>query len=105
VSRWLQTAHAGSSLADFSTLRIGAIRSSETSGYTSSTRRNIPEDGILHSHRRENLKSYVIFSGCEQSLVQSCEQVSEPSGTMKCGELPDKQRDYLFYKSRSASLC
>jgi hypothetical protein len=22
------------------------------------TRRNIPEDGILHSHRRENLKSY-----------------------------------------------
>jgi hypothetical protein len=24
------------------------------------TRRNIPEDGILHSHRRENLKSYKI---------------------------------------------
>jgi hypothetical protein len=23
------------------------------------TRRNIPEDGILHSHRRENLKSYI----------------------------------------------
>jgi hypothetical protein len=23
-----------------------------------STRRHIPEDGILHSHRRENLKSY-----------------------------------------------
>jgi hypothetical protein len=22
------------------------------------TRRNIPEDTILHSHRRENLKSY-----------------------------------------------
>jgi hypothetical protein len=25
---------------------------------TKATRRNIPEDGILHSHRRENLKSY-----------------------------------------------
>jgi hypothetical protein len=23
-----------------------------------STRRHIPEDGILHSHRRENLKPY-----------------------------------------------
>jgi hypothetical protein len=24
------------------------------------TRRNIPEDTILHSHRRENLKSYTL---------------------------------------------
>jgi hypothetical protein len=24
-------------------------------------RRNIPEDGILHSHRRENLKSYMKY--------------------------------------------
>jgi hypothetical protein len=34
------------------------IRSSETSVYIRSTRRHIPEDGVLHSHRRENLKSY-----------------------------------------------
>jgi hypothetical protein len=27
--------------------------------YTISTRRHIPEDGILHSHRRQNLKSYM----------------------------------------------
>jgi hypothetical protein len=27
-------------------------------GATRATRRNIPEDTILHSHRRENLKSY-----------------------------------------------
>jgi hypothetical protein len=51
-------AHAGSSLEDFSTLKMEAIRSSETSVHTKSTRRHIPEDGILHSHRRENLKSY-----------------------------------------------
>jgi hypothetical protein len=32
--------------------------SSETSVVTRATRRNNPEDTILHSHRRENLKSY-----------------------------------------------
>jgi hypothetical protein len=34
--------------------------SSETSVYNKLTRRHIPEDGILHSHRRENLKSYIV---------------------------------------------
>jgi hypothetical protein len=35
--------------------------SSETSVLTRATRRNNPEDTILHSHRRENLKSYKNF--------------------------------------------
>jgi hypothetical protein len=39
--------HAGSSLADCSTLKMEAIRSSETSVHTRSTRRHIPEDGII----------------------------------------------------------
>jgi hypothetical protein len=40
-------AHALSSLADFSILKMEAIRSSETSVHTRTTRRHIPENGIL----------------------------------------------------------
>jgi hypothetical protein len=38
-----------------------AVRSSETLALIRATQRNNPEDGILHSHRRENLKIYISF--------------------------------------------
>jgi hypothetical protein len=38
---------------------IEALHSFQTSALTRATRRNIPEDDILHSYRRENLKSYI----------------------------------------------
>jgi hypothetical protein len=42
-----------------------AIRSYETSILIWATRRNIPEGGILHSHRLQNLKSYIILTKCQ----------------------------------------
>jgi hypothetical protein len=37
-----------------------AVLSSETSVLTRGARHNIPEDGSLHSHRRENYKAFEI---------------------------------------------
>jgi hypothetical protein len=46
------------------TLIMEAIRSSETSVLTRTTLRNIPKDGILHSSRHDNFKSYIALTGC-----------------------------------------
>jgi hypothetical protein len=57
VLRLLVTANVVPSSPILVTLMMETQRSSETSGLATSTQRYIPEDGILHSHRRGNTKS------------------------------------------------
>jgi hypothetical protein len=44
-------------------LMMEAMSFSNTSVFTGATRRQIQEDDILHSRRRENLKSYIALTG------------------------------------------
>jgi hypothetical protein len=58
VLQLLDIANVCRSSLILSALMKAAICCSETLVVTGAVRRHFPEDGILHRHRRKNLKSY-----------------------------------------------
>jgi hypothetical protein len=59
------------------TLMKEAVRSSETSVLRRATQRNIPEDAILHSHHRENPKTYTLLN--LHVAYSSCNLLTSPA--------------------------
>jgi hypothetical protein len=80
------------------------LSSSETSVLIRATRRNIPEDATLHSHRRENLKSYIELEmlGLWRFILWSCTWWggggSEKTGRLKATDLKPLKEENKTYK-------
>jgi hypothetical protein len=53
------------------TLMKEALSFSETSVLTRTVRRNIPDDSILYSHRRDNLKSYMSYRALHRATIDT----------------------------------
>jgi hypothetical protein len=79
--------------------------SSETSVLTRATRRNNPEDTILHSHRRENLKSYNVVPSSPVLVTLMMEALSSSDTSVLTratrGSIPE---DDILHSDRRENL-
>jgi hypothetical protein len=81
-----------------STLMMEEIRSSEMLVLSRATRRHIPEDGIPHSRRRENLKSYTnIYSQKASKIVNANIRVDIFTHLTGRNIFTDKAGNWHFY--------
>jgi hypothetical protein len=87
VVRFLVTANVPSSPI-IVTLMMQVIRPSETSVLTRGAWCNIPEDGIFHSPRRENLKSDMISGSSRPEGLRFLECTCTCSANAHCMETP-----------------
>jgi hypothetical protein len=57
------------------TLMMEALHSSETLVLTRATWHRIPEDGVLHSHHSEHLKSCIALTSCALQRIRNVSHV------------------------------